>query len=479
MIFRKMSYLALSAYVICTAAFVSILVGTTGCAPGRSQYYDRLGQRRERSYERWREGVEDEHAPHIEGELSIDDALQLSFNHSPRLLAALQGQEEGRGRVVEAYSAALPNVDISGGYTRLDRVSTIEVGAQSFEVGDRDNYNVGLDVTQPLYQGGAIPIAQRVARLFDHLNEEVIRAAVEENVFQVANAYYRALLTEELVEVEEAALESAERHLEVAKSRREQGLARDYDVLRARVEVSNIEASLIEQRQEKEKAYSALWRTMGVSQKSEVVLTDELDYTDIEAPDFEDAVAQAFHNSPDIYQATIEADMSEEAVAETRTRYMPRLNAFYNFNWARPDPHDSLRDDWGDEWQAGLRLNWAIFDGLGREGQMIQRRADLRRTEILLDDTEQQAIKEVRDALLDIESAHEMVRSQELNIQQAAEAERLVEEGYREGVNTEIELLDARTAVAEARGLYYRALYRLKTANLSLQKATGELAPEP
>ncbi len=457
---------------------LSIQLSATGCAPSRSEYYDGLQRRRERSYERWREGVEEEHAPHLEGELSKEDAVRFALEHSPRLLAALQTEAGGRGRVVEAYSFALPDVRVSGGYTRLDRVTSIEIGDQSFEVGDRDNYNVALDVTQPLYQGGAIPVAQRAARLYAYLGEEVVRGAVEEAAFTVSRAYYRALLAEHLLTVEEAAFESAEAQLEAARARREQGMARDYDVLRAQVEVSNIEASLIESRQEKQEAYTALMRALGASQTSDVVLSDQLTGTDAAPPVFEEAVDAAFGNRPDIFQATIEADMSREAVAEVRTRYYPRLNAFYHLNWARPDPHDSLRIDWGEEWRAGLRLNWTLFDGLAREGAMIQRREELRRSEILLGDTEQRAIKEVRDALFEFETADEMVRSQEMNLQRAQEAQRLVEEGYREGINTEIELLDARSAMTRARGLYYRALYRQKTARLMLRRATGELATE-
>ncbi len=455
---------------------MSLLFAASACVPGRSEYYDSLHNRRERSYERWRRGEEEEHAPRLEGKLELADAVRFSLSHSPSLLASLEMKAEGRGRVVEAYSAALPDARISGGYTRLDRVASIDLGPESFDVGDRDTYNVALDVTQPLYQGGAIPVAQRAARLYAYLGDEAVRGAVENAVFQVSNAYYGALLAEQLVSVEEAALESAVAQLDAARARRDEGLARDYDVLRAQVEVSNIEASLIEERKEKRSAVTALFRAMGASQKSEVILSGELVETGIEPPTFEEAVGVAFQNRPDIFQATIEADLQKEALAETRTRYFPRLDAFYRYNWARPDPHESTRSDWGGEWRAGLSLNWTLFDGLSREGAIIQRKAQLRRQNIMLGDAEQRAIKEVQDALLEIESAGEMVRSQQLNLQRAEETQRLVDEGYREGINTEIELLDARSALTRARGFFYRSIYRQKTAELALQRATGELA---
>ncbi len=457
--------------------FSALAVFTGGCTPTRSEYYSGLHQRRRDSYKRWRDDVEEEHAPNLEGELMLEDALNFALSHNPSLLAALQMKQEGRGRVVEAYSAALPQVTLSGTYTRLDyRPMSFDIDEQTgqpdFSEGDRDRYSAALDITQPLYQGGSIPVALRAARLYAYLSEEAVRGVVEQTVFSTANAYYSALLAQHLVEVEEAALESARAHLEAARARRAEGLARDYDVLRAEVEGSNIEASLIEQRQEKDAAFTALMRAMGASQKSDVQLAEDWVETEFSAPSFAESVETAFRNRPDLARATIEADISQEAVAEVGSRYLPRLSAFYN--------HAHERDDgsWDDEWRAGLRLNWTIFDGLAREGAMIQKRAERRRKEILLGDAEQQAIKEVRDALLEVESANQMVQSQRMNIRRAMETQRLVEEGYREGVNTEIELLDARTALTRARGLYFRALYRQETARLSFKMATGRLASD-
>ncbi len=404
----------------------------------------------------------------------LEDAIRLALDHSPRLLASLEMQAAGRGRVVEAYSMALPNLAVSGTYTRLDEappVFEITGGDPPFRVGEgaRDRYGIGLDITQPLYRGGAIPAAQRAARLYAYLGEEAVRGEVENTIHAVCRAYYGALLAGHLVEVEEMALESATAHLEAADARRSQGLARQYDVLRARVEVSNVEAALIERRHEKQKALSDLLMSMGVSQKSAVVLSSGLNGRDIATPSFEHAVGSAFGKRPDILQAVIEADMYEEAVAEVRSRYFPHLNAFFHYG--------SELDDgaWDDQWRAGLRLQWTIFDGLARRGAMIQRKADLRRRKIMIRDTEQRVIKEVADALAEIENADAMVRSQEMNIQRAGEMERLIGEGYREGVNTGIELLDARAALTRARGLYYRALYRRAMAHLELRRATGEL----
>ena len=123
-----------------------------------------------------------------------------------------------------------------------------------------------------------------------------------------------------------------------------------------------------ESRQGEKEAYSALLQAMGVCQSSEVTLSDELEKGEFAVPSFEDAVAEAYSNRPDIFRASIQTDMAKEGVREVRSRYLPRLNAFYNYS-------RRYAGAWDDQWQAGLRLSWTLFDGLAREGAMIQRKA--------------------------------------------------------------------------------------------------------
>jgi len=63
-------------------------------------------------------------------------------------------------------------------------------------------------------------------------------------------------------------------------------------------------------------------------------------------------------------------------------------------------------------------------------------------------------------------------------LNRASEGLRLAEVGYREGVNTRVELTDARAALTRASGLYYQSLYQHTLARLNLQFATGILGPK-
>ena len=67
--------------------------------------------------------------------------------------------------------------------------------------------------------------------------------------------------------------------------------------------------------------------------------------------------------------------------------------------------------------------------------------------------------------------------SQQMNLQRAEKGLQLVQAGYRSGVRTELDVLDAQTALVQSRALYFQALYAHTLARLNVQRAVGTLTP--
>lgn len=447
-----------------------------GCVT-REALHDSVYAERQDAYERWyQKHMEEQNSlPEISGKLSLEDALKLALKYNKSLLAVLQEKESARGGLIESYAEALPKVSGVANYTRLDEVGGFNVGGQDVSIGSLDNYAVDLNVRQPLFRGGAVRAGIRSARMFSYITDENVREKIQATVFKTAHTYYQTLLAQQLYEVNKDAVKSAEAQLKDVKIKFSQDMASRFDVLRAEVDVSNFEAEMIKQRNRLNLARMSLLKTMGVSQETDVVLTDELVYEPM-TPVLEEAVRIAHLNRPDLYKAELGVRLQEEAVRIARSRYWPKIDAVLNQGWARPHPHNS-QDEWGDQWTAGVQLELSIFDGFGRKGRLIQENAALRRKKIESLDVEEQALLDIQQALLAIHDAEEFVESQKLNLQRAREGLRLAEVGYREGINTEVEVVDARAALTHASGLHYQAVYDHTIARLLLQQAMGILGP--
>lgn len=458
---------------------MAIVLGAAGCFPSRREVFGEIRRARAGSYARWRDQVgEDDTLPSLQGDLAVRAAIELALEHNPDFQRVLLERRKASGQLLTAYAEGLPTVDLSADYARFDQVSTVDLGFASYQIGDRDNYSYQVTVTQPLFKGGAVGAAVKGAKYYQFLNDEVVREAVQDVISQTALAYYDVRLAEELLQVQVEALEFAKANLADVTTRQKAGVAIPFDLLRARVEVSNVEADMIAQRNGLNRAWTALFRMMGVSQRSQVRLSDELVYTPLRV-EFEHAVKLAMLNRPVLYRNELQTLVQQAALKIAQADYLPNLEAWYWHKWARPDPQESSNNVWGGQWQLGLRLRWTLFDGLRREGTIIQRRAELDQSLLQLASTEQAVLEEVRNGIFDLSDAEELVKSQQLNLQRATEALRLVKVGAREGVNTQLEVLDARSALTRARGLYHKALYAHVTARIKLQRTLGMLGPGP
>lgn len=467
---------AMSRVRLLALALSALAVAAGGCM-NLKRFRADVAASREAALQAWQQslaGHDDPSRPTIRGDLSLEAAQILAMGNSKQLLATLQEKEIAAGALTEAWSALYPTAALTGTYTRVDQVSSFSAGPQTITIGSLDNYSFALALRQPVFQGGAIRAGIRAAKIATLVADEQVRTIVQAVLFQTRKAYYDVLLAVELVKVSELDLDLAKRHLDDVEKRFKAGTAKEYDVLRARVEISNIEAELIERQNTERRGRAQLLRILGVAQGSQVTLTGKLVHEAI-SPELEAAVGKAFRQRPELFLAEFAVRLQHQLVRVARAGWFPMLSVFFTETYAKPDPHSMTNIQWNDAWTAGTSLAWTLFDGFRTSARVRQERARLRQREIALLDAEEQVLLEVQEALLSVEDAEKLVVSQSANIERAREGLRLAEVGYRAGATTEVEVLDARQALSKAQALYYQALYAHMMTRLMLEKATGDL----
>jgi len=465
--------------------YIAIVFGTlvvlqfAGCESS-DKYYEDVGLSREVAFRQWKNRKErqEKSQPVISGRLNIADCTKLALVNNKVLQRVIQEREIARGERLKSYSAILPTVDLTGEYTRLDEVTSFEfdtpTGKEKIQFGDEDTYSAVLMVTQPIYAGGSIPARINSAKLMSLLTDETVRAAVQDVVYAAEHSYYDVLLSQHLLEISTDAVRSARAHLDNVKQRQQGGVASNFDVLRAEVELSNFQAEFIQNKNAISVSKASLIKIMGVSQDSDFVLSDKLLYVPSNIT-VEQAVEAAYRNRPDLLGREFDIKMQKELLKVAKSQYYPMVSGYYSNNWAKPDPHNLLEIEWGHAWQAGIMASLPIFDGFVRDGEIVAQKARLKQGQIDLIDAEETTLFELTKAQLSMENAAEFIESQRLNLTRAQEGLRLAEVGYREGTNTQVEMIDAQAALTTARANHYQAVYSHIIAKLDFQKAMGTL----
>ena len=464
---------------VCAMVVVPITLQLAGCISSED-YYEDVGLSREAAYKQWesRKERQEKSQPLVTGKLNLADCTKLALINNKVLQRIVQEKQIARGERLTSYSAILPSVNLTGQYNRLDEVTSFEIdtpaGKEKIQFGDVDNYSAVLTVTQPVFAGGAIPARINAARLLSLFTDETVRAAVQDLIYNAEHAYYDVLLSQQLLQISTDAVRSSQAHLDNVKLRQRGGVASDFDVLRAEVELSNFQAEFIQNKNAISVAKANLIKIMGVSQESDFVLSDELLYVPSNIT-MEQAVETAYKNRPDLLGREFDIRRQRELLKIARSQYYPVISGYYTNTWAKPDPHSMMEIQWGHAWQAGVTASIPIFDGFAREGSLVEQKARLKQGQIDLIDAEETTIFELTKAQLNIENAAEFIESQRLNLNKAQEGLRLAEVGYKEGTKTQVELIDAQAALTTARANHYQAIYSHIIAKLDFQRAMGTM----
>ena len=126
---------------------------------------------------------------------------------------------------------------------------------------------------------------------------------------------------------------------------------------------------------------------------------------------------------------------------------------------------------------AGLTAEWRLFDFGATKARQEQARARRRQAELDVEDTRRQVELDVRKAWSRYQEARELIASQQKNIEAAEESVRQARVRVGAGTSTQLEVLDAQTALTQARTNDLQARADLKQAITDLRRAMGVLAP--
>ena len=458
---------------ILVAASVLLLAG--GCFDTRGLKSEVLADRENR-FADWRseKSGEEVQRPMLAGQLSLEDSIATALRNSRQMQLAVLERVKADGRLGEAYSQALPDLDLGATYTRLDKAPEASFNGNTVTLGTVDNYALTARLSQPLYRGGAVSAGVRGARIYSVLVDEQMRGTRQAVIFAARKAYYDARLALELRRASADAVSAAQRHLEDVDKNVKAGKLSDFDRLRANVELKTLVAQNVQDENRYHVALTTLLNVLGVSQESQIELSEELHYRPL-TPSLDESVHTAFTQNSDILQAELTIRLQREAVNVARAGYYPQMDAFIQDAESKPDPHNSTDNSWGNAWTAGLSLTYRVFDGFKTRSLVREAQAQLEQYQVTLRDTEERTLLQIKQAILSIEDASKEVVAQQANVEQAKEALRLADLGFTQGVRLQVEVLDAQRALTSAEATYATALYNHELARLQLEQALGTL----
>lgn len=435
----------------------------------------------------------------VSGDLPLERAVQIALRQNPDILKQLQEIERTKGQVIAVRAQALPRVAVAGNFEQqdvrlLERGSTtvtppVVVIAQPNGVvdfstiqkqiaqnsktvpntlpGDK-SWRVDLEVKQVIYAGGQVRAALNIAKFTEDSSYYQLRDTIDQVVSTTRVQFYDVLLTRALIKVQEESVQLLGDQLKDQQNRFEAGTVPRFNVLRAEVALANQQPELIKARNNYLIAQLRLAKTLnldpGPQGKPTFNCVGEFDIA--ERPlGLQNAIQTALERRAFLKVQRQQILIAKEQIKVELAGYKPRVDANAGYEWRNSRFSDQL-DDTVDGWFYGITGSWNIFDGLETYGRVKQARSLLESSKINYDDAVHQVELEVQQSYSNLRAAREVIRSQQKNVEQALEALRLANERFSAGAGTQLDVLDARTSLTQARTteIQSRAAYNAELA---------------
>lgn len=196
----------------------------------------------------------------------------------------------------------------------------------------------------------------------------------------------------------------------------------------------------------------------------------------------------AYSNRPDYQVLMANKGLQELNMKNKYAELLPTIGAFANLGMSTQSPNfsglfstesdftevDAVGPDkWYGYSTVGLRLNWNIFTGFQKRYQIQQQKIELEKIDNSVDQFENMIEMEVVETGLSLKNALSKLEVQRENRELADEIYRISQIKYEAGVGSNIEVVDADSALKEAQTNYYNALFEAIIARIDLNMALG------
>lgn len=375
------------------------------------------------------------------------------------------------GVIRQAYAAILPTFSASGNYTINQEEILLDFGADDLPPGidipesviqPRTDYRWNLSATVNMnFRSWPMLNGARAQREMALAQVEMTQESIDEAVIQT---YFNLLVVRRTIDLSARQVASAETIRDFTRRQVEGGVATDFELTRAELELRQRRSDLDRARQQFIQVRKAL---------AELLQTD--DDFDIEIPPaLELHSPQEDLRRAESNRAAFRLDRYNEEFAIWSVRdiyysYLPSLSATFRWGGGK----GTALQPGTPQWALVFGAEWILWDGGMREAELDQTRAQLLAAELQREQTRFQVERSLDQARAEIEAAQIQLQSAQATVALAQRSLEQAETSYRFGVASQLDVINARDQYQLARLTEIQEELQLELNKYRLQVLTG------
>jgi len=403
--------------------------------------------------------------------LTLRDAIQKALQANLNVLVADTWVEEAEGTRMRRLSAALlPRVRVqsyANAQNRDLRAFGISLPGVPDVVGPFSNFDAHVYAEQNIldlqsYRGWKASERTLAASKMDYQD------ARDLIVRSIASLYLNAQSAAARVDAAQSRVTASNVLHKLAKDKHDAGTATGVDVLRSQVQLANDKQALLVARIQYKRSLLALARNLGMSPAMPLELAEPLRYQPLTQPQAEQLVPPALLLRPDYLSLAGQRQALVEQQRASRARYYPKLSINGNYG--------GIGRSIGGMQGTGLvqgEVDITVFDR-DRSGEARELASRIKRIDDQIADLRHGIEEEIREALLNLESAAEQVDVAKEGQDLAERELELSQDRFESGATNNVEVVTAQDELARARENYIFAVSSHADAKFALARAVGD-----
>lgn len=438
--------------------------------------------------------------------MSFSKAMNVMFENNSMVKSEQYNVDMAYNELRATRGLALPKIDLIGGYTLMQSDIDMDLGGSKGVITEslKDAINqgvtngiissdlaslltqglspitsmdwrytlqkrsfgvVGATLTLPIYMGGRINIANRAARIALSAASYSLDATKSMLLTELVERYYGVVVARSACAVRQDVVDAIKRHLVDAEAMEEEGIVAHSVVVYAQYKLAEAERDLHDAINKVKVAEAALNTTVGIEQSinpiDRIFICNNIHNIDYYAD-------MAIVLNPILCELRHGKQLSEEGVKLARAAMLPEIaamgaGAIYSYQLSNMIPR----------WSIGVGVRIPLFDGLGKEYRYIASKSGVKSVKEEVENAQSNIILLVEKEYYNLENTISNISATRRAIDFAESYYNSTLEGFREGVVSSADLMDACTELAATKVEYLNAAYENTLTLARLLEASG------
>ena len=410
-------------------------------------------------------------------EISIlnDDQKEALSNMGTGVTAKLQDALGPLTSALPAETQAKVGQDMSAFAGALNQVGANIV--DGFRTDTRNMIGGAVTVTQPVFMGGAIVAANKMADINEEMAANSLEMKRQNTLYNIDQAYWQVVSLRQKEKLAEKFLELVRKLDGDVQKMIGEGVATKSDGLSVSVKVNEAEMALTQVSDGLVLSKMLLCQLCGLPVNTQITLADEnvenIAVTEVSVnPDTD----QAMLNRPELKLLQNTVDLTNQTTNVLKAGNLPQVLLTGGYMVSNPNTFNGFEKKFGGLWNVGVVLRVPIWNWGSVKYKVRASKGATAMANLELADARELIELQVNQNSFKVNEAGKKLAMANANLANANENLRTANLGFDEGVITLTAVMEAQTAWLQAQSQKIDAEIGMKLSQVELQKALGTLS---